>query len=326
LALALLQFSGCDNVDVRERDIPESLNALQESTIGDLPSRGVDDVNMGHISNTEDMIVFEYGGDEMSMPYYIEGGNENTDTEIALLVFVDGVLQPFRIEHGDGTSSGIADMQYIPVTGVRKEFNIVFLPDGAKEGDKLGVYVCSILKPSFIPQTREAPSFGYYHYLAQVAPQQIVFHNDTADGEKRGTEEDSYKEIPESILEKLAAVGIAPDELDEYGTRVDLFAEKDDEVYITCGGNVLRMKLRMYGGENITRNVFVFINNKPMKIDGYDYIQSTVKKNKMNDLDISIELKDLADMNVIYAISVPTGTGYLNGGDVIKTTSKLLVK
>ena len=82
--------------------------------------------------------------------------------------------------------------------------------------------------------------------------------------------------------------------------------------------------MRMFGGLNVEDKVTVFVNNKPVKINGGDYFTVKMQKGKMATITFDLDLSEYDEINSIYAIAMTSGK-YYELQDVYKTDSMLLV-
>ena len=119
--------------------------------------------------------VYEYTGEEISIPYYVEGMEEEIKADFGLILFVDGVSQPYKIRQNGATSEEQFMHKFSLANNEKEEFDIVFSPVTVKNGERVSVIPATILKPDFIPENEDKPNYGIYHSLAANTPNEIYF-------------------------------------------------------------------------------------------------------------------------------------------------------
>lgn len=272
--------------------------------------------------------VYEYTGEEISIPYYVEGMEEEIKADFGLILFVDGVSQPYKIRQNGATSEEQFMHKFSLANNEKEEFDIVFSPVTVKNGERVSVIPATILKPDFIPENEDKPNYGIYHSLAANTPNEIYFKSGSVNSrELRGYSNYSLDDIPETLKDNGNAVSVSDDAdgLDKM-TVVELLPEDEEKNVIYANNGKAKFKLRMYGGPELTYNTTVFVNHKPVQVMNADYLETNTEKGKMCTFDIEIDVSNYERLNTIYAISNPSGKGYF--ADInfpIKTKSILLV-
>lgn len=337
--LVILVLFGCTAYDVRDTSSSEAMIAsegVNTSTIIDTNSDATensedwmlrDQITYGFVKDDDSvgiMSVFEYNGETLSIPFMFETLTA-TGHDAGLLVFIGGVPQSYSIEYADGTISEKNVMQKIPLTEEGKmEFNLLIDPNIGKKGDKLGIYVCNIIYPSFQPDQVEEPSYQYYGSLAQLVPQQIKFEVDAQTKNASMIYAKNGMELSEDITNAILAFSNSIEENLDENYYVELYQNTRDELVMTSENGKIKLHLIWYGGVEGIYNTIIFINNEPVSIEGMNSIQVEAKRNKMSLCDITLDISDYDYLNTIYAIAVPSDDSYLEYSRIAKTNSKLL--
>lgn len=80
-------------------------------------------------------MVYTYDGEPLEIPFSITGASSGKTTEIGVLLFVDGMAQPYSAVYEDGTELEESYMQVFNLDyGQQENFNMVFQPVTGKAG------------------------------------------------------------------------------------------------------------------------------------------------------------------------------------------------
>ncbi|RDU24896.1 hypothetical protein [Anaerosacchariphilus polymeriproducens] len=323
-----IYMAGCRADDVRDSSKETNISAKSEQTEEtSSKTEKQDEISFGYIANgSGEMNVYNYDGDTIEVPFSFTALNK-TGHDIGFLVFIDGKLQRYTVKYSDGTISDETMMQKFYCDGKGKQqFSFEILPNTGKKGDKLGIYVCAIVYPSFKPKNAEQPSYQYYGSLSQVVPQQVTFNADVPKEEIKYIETKDGLKLTEDItkyIEYFSAKSVQ--EALENNTYVNLYQKSLDENKIYSEDGKVTLHLQLYGGVDGIYNTTIFVNNQPITIDGADFIKTEMKANKMAECEITLDLDNLDELNTIYAVSVPADNAYLDYAPVTKTNSVLMI-
>lgn len=272
-----------------------------------------------------DIESLTYSGEDVSVPYYIESTDENngSDVSIGLLIFVDGEVQPFRVEdndkNGDEESMHIFHMK----SGEKKKFNILFTPINGKKDETIGFLPVTVWNPEYQPGKSDNSSFGNTYETMSNVPLPLHMKKSTEAKTTETSVKIKYTDIPEKIKDQYEGTELG-DTFDAIDASPNLEIEsKNSRVEMKEDGSV-DLTFNAYGGAQITRKMTVFVNNQPVKIDNGDYVKYRVKKNKMCQIKVKLDKAKVSDGDVIYAIAVDTGKDYrlgveLLGGPILVT-------
>ena len=79
--------------------------------------------------------VFSYSGEALDIPFKLMGTKEGAPQEVGLLLFVNGIAQPYSIAFDDGTELADAYMQTFQLEqDVENIFHLIFQPVTGKAG------------------------------------------------------------------------------------------------------------------------------------------------------------------------------------------------
>jgi len=118
-----------------------------------------------------------------------------------------------------------------------------------------------------------------------------------------------------TFLDQHPRIGIFP-----YGEEID----PDYQGVISTENGRATVHLFVYGGQEVTNRITVFVNHLPVRINGADFIEVQMSQGKMAIFDLELELAELDHFNSLYAIMMTTGEDY-HLQDIFKTRTVLLV-
>lgn len=269
-------------------------------------------------------MVYTYQGEPLEVPFSITGASPGATSEIGVLLFVDGVVQPYSAVYADGTVLEEKAMQIFKLDYEQKEdFDLVFQPVTGSAGETVPIMVVTILEPSFVAEGPDNPRYGYYHQESATTSRQITFEVDAPE-QTLAIANTAYEvtDIPQDVLDTLAAWG-AMDTLDITAT---LSLGEGDDSYIQTDGKTATVTVRLYGGPEADFNITLFVNHQPVPLDGADYLAVRTVKNQMVEATFQIDTSELGELGTIYAIAATPEDGELEINNPIKTTSMLFVQ
>ena len=285
-------FSGCEfNSSTQTVNI---LNPFMESSESLMSEYG------HSLFSFPDDDTFYYQGGLLEVPYIFYGGR--VDSEVGLLVFIDGIVQPYFINNT--TSESEFKYMYINNIAANSEqvVTLSILPTVGKMGDELQLNFVCIDFPSLTDK-----SMLNLQSMSTTFSWKLSFLSDIS------TDPVSLPEIGIRILETSDTIDI---DFEVYG---NFYLETDNE------SKVARLFASEEENEGIHR-ITMFINNNPAIIDGYrnyfDIDKSDVDKKIYK---FQVEEDNLSDLGILYAIGVSLND-YVrdNQIDVVKTNSQAL--
>lgn len=252
--------------------------------------------------------VFTYSGEPLEIPFELTGTMEGSPQEVGLLLFVDGIAQPYSVVHSDGTELTDAYMQTFRLEqDVENIFTMVFQPVTGKAGDVLSIQAVTILSPGFLPEGAENPNYGFYHSANFTIPLQIAFEKDAPpEGLKDAADSYEIVDIPSSVTDRDEIFGIE-DSRDENSYLSVSSAEDESSSVLYSKDGMVTFKVRLYGGPEANQNITVYVNHQPVQVNGADYLAVRTQKDKMAEATITLDASTFGENNTIYAIASSTG-------------------
>ena len=314
-------------VDYSDGDVggesPSDIFASEES------EQSLGAFSFGPLSDHDEREVYEYTGEDIRIPFQVAGMDTKGSADFGLLVFLDGISQPYRIEESNGTSSKEQVMHKFYLEGeASKQFEIVFTPVIGEEGEKVSIVFSTIFQPDYTPQNEEITNYGVYHDLNATLPQEVYFKVEPPNSSQRSIHSASVsQEIPEEIKSQnnLFQTNGSSDIFDEI-TVADLLPAEESSEKIAAKNGKAKMKFRLYGGPEVTYRTTIFVNHIPVQVLDAELLETTTEKGKMNTIEFELDTNAYGKINTIYAISVVSDKGYLtDAASPLKTKSVLLL-
>ncbi|WP_276624192.1 hypothetical protein [Syntrophomonas wolfei] len=257
-----------------------------------------------------------YDGKNVTVQYNILNGEQ--DASFGLLIFTNGVLQPFCINDGSDTTM----YRFNVLKNQSVTFPISFDPVQLNEKENT-VYFLLMLDPDFYPEDKTQP-FGHNHSISQLLPWKLV--NNSAGSRTSKINIASIENFQQKQIEK------SPPEFDQKDQKSDspLELNINSECPIELNNNAKKISVPLNISSKINGKyrVSVFINHEPINaFDGCDYIDIDCDKDTNYKLTVNIDSSDLKDSNnFAYAIAVPVDYNF-DGLDiqVAKSASVILI-
>ena len=174
LLISVLATSGCNHekptssVDVSGNPFQEHQGS-QEDTLR---------ISHGIIDPDPQTGKLVYNDAPVTCTYMLN--NEGAKTEWGIVIYVNGVQQPYTVDNGAQES-----VCHIFTVGEksRKDLKITFTPIIGKSGQDLSVIFATVLKPSYILEEKEiSTGYGYYHSYSTGLPMQLIMNQDAPSG------------------------------------------------------------------------------------------------------------------------------------------------
>jgi len=271
-----------------------------------------------------------YDGEPIQLSYYLEG--TGSDTEVGLMLFLDGVPQPHQVIESSQQDGRIdADQEVLlskhrVSSDGRIEFTVSFTPVTGSAGDDLGLFGVFLWEPSFVPET-EDKGFGIYQDASFYIPLTVIMETDAPQYTENYAPAIETEPIPQSAKEisqnkDLDASGrVRQADFNLYTgefnwSNVNLFAENGK----------IDLELSGYGGTETDYRVTIFVNHEPVSIAGQQSFLMGIHNDKMSKYKFTLDIHDYDRLNTIYAMIIPVGESYKDS-EIYghKTKSVLLV-
>lgn len=304
-------LTGCGGNDkAGEKTEQPDASAGVSGDLADLfdPASSAEEAGSFSYGWTDERDVFTYSGEALRIPFKLAGAMEGSPQEVGLLLFVDGIAQPYSAVFSDGTELAETYMQTFPLEqGEENLFDLVFQPVTGKAGESLSIQAVTILRPSYLPEGAENPNYGFYHSANITIPLQIAFEKDAPE-EGRKTAAESYEivDIPKSVTNSDEIFGLENGrDTNSYLSVIPAEDENGSVLYSKDGAVTFR--IRLYGGPEADQNITVFVNHQPVQVDGADYLAVRTQKDKMVEATITLDVSAFGEKGTIYAIASSGG-------------------
>ena len=154
----MIAGSGCSNNVTKQenKNLVKSIENNQNSQEESSKDISYGQFGFGVVAEKQGMISYTYKNDDISIPYYVEGLDQTMTSNFGIIVFVDGIAQPYSIRKEDGNVSEESYMTKFSLDNKEREnFDIVFQPISGKKGEKVGVIIATILAPDYLPKNEK---------------------------------------------------------------------------------------------------------------------------------------------------------------------------
>lgn len=250
----------------------------------------------------------------VSFSYFVDNSGKTTD--FGLLLFVNGIRQPYRTEEDSENKI----MHTFDVNqDEQKVQTIEFEPVVGEKGDEVLVEIVSMFHPDFIQ--KENSNYKFNHKISSLYPSKMLVTQETGLSESKVCSEYEVTPISDELRQQFnetgstgASIGNALDnnvyietlKNDAFHTPKDLKEGKGNNQPFTTNDSVT---LCMYGGEPCKYRVSMYINHDLVTgaFDGADYIDMTPSRDSICTKKIDLEKLNLSleDYNHLYFIAVP---------------------
>lgn len=319
LAICMLLCVGCSDKISDNQIVQTTEEELGEMFATSQPSKkslgqygfGVQDVMLEKV-NSRNMIQVEYNGEEIHIPYYVQGMGKGDVADFALMLWVNGVPHSFWIEYADGKSEKESFMQPFQLEGLeRREFDVVFKPHSGKKGDRISFVFGTVLKPDYMVESVEHPNFGNYLHLSANTPFELKLN---ADVEELyiGTNPFKEQDITQEIIDKKKNIlhSSSLDSLDQNVILNIYDSETKDPQIVYIKDNCAKVDFELLGGADVSHRITFYVNHKLVKVNGADYLTVKTRKGKMYCAEVELELEEHQKLNSLYAVSMTDGEDY----------------
>lgn len=328
LCASMIMNCGCNNSEVNEPQVSGTglENAFeQEDTQKQAYSLGR--YSFGFVDISDSTLQYEYTGEEVHIKYYVQGAEEdqNKESKLGLLWFTDGIPQPYSIEYENGTEEDEAYMHKFVLKGQeKKEFEVVFKPVAGKKGSSVGIIPATILQPDYQPDSEDNPNYGNYHNLSFNIPAELKIASDVKET-KSADKSVKVEKLSDEILKEYKNTYGTEYTSDDTDPVFELKSDTGENASVIHAQNgKFTLRVQIYGGEEVTNRLTIFVNHEPVKINGKDYSEFKTEKGKVCCIDLTVDAGDLEELNTVYGVIMTAGDDY-TVQTIYKTDSVLLL-
>lgn len=303
----LFCFAPALSVSGKNEAEPDLFEENRETFEQEVKSELSRNLNFNAIDPPEDY-TSHFTGDPIQISWEFSATEGNAES--ALLIFVDGRVQPYRVV--DGRSEAETRLSPLHVFRLPKdesrEITVEFTPAAGRAGESVGVFFAAVATPSFLPESLDRPYYGLNNWTMNTLAWNLIFDADvpnpiTADD----FVEAAFSPIPAPDSETALSA------YDDYFLQYAYFAmtapdgDEFDPTVIAENGRI-PLKIVKYGGETAQYRVTVFLNHRPIPVDGKDSLTIPIEYGKQSTVEFEIDISDAPRLNTLYAIVVPLGT------------------
>ena len=274
---------------------PEDSQALGSVIIG----------AVGHSEKDEKGTFYTYNGGEMVLPFRVEGSGSIVCSGIGILLFVDGLPQPYKTE---GTDYGFLHT-FFPPDNEAYTVDLVFTPVTGKAGDDLEVYAVSVLAPNYsytskdsqaFPYTGGSPSAGFRLKYQQTPPEE-TFPKESlwlSNVEIR-KESLSFSEIGDWSEQELQ------ENLEYHFFANNILDTSAPYVYEVEGAQPIHLRYEVFGSPYVRYHLVFFVDNQPVASREGTPILVDVETGQKTVVEAQLDMTGFDTESVLYAVLVP---------------------
>ena len=286
------QPSTTSEADTQE---PEDSQALGSVIIG----------AAGDSQKDEKGTFYTYNGGEMVLPFRVEGSGSIVCGGIGILLFVDGLPQPYKTE---GTDYGFLHT-FFPPDNEAYTVDLVFTPVTGKAGDDLEVYAVSVLAPNYsytskdsqaFPYTGGSPSAGFRLKYQQTPPEE-TFPKESlwlSNVEIR-KESLSFSEIGDWSEQELQ------ENLEYHFFANNILDTSAPYVYEVEGAQPIHLRYEVFGSPYVRYHLVFFVDNQPVASQDGTPIFVDVENGQKTVVEAQLDMTGFDTESVLYAVLVP---------------------
>lgn len=287
------------------------------------------------INDNDEVIPLSYDGDEVVLDYYVQA--EGKATNVGFLVYTDGIAQPYKLNMTD------SDYQYMHIIDLEENvdtpFQFIFTPITGEKGDTVNITITSVYHPSFIPDMKEATSYGGYHDTLSVM-RPIEFHENPKLLELEELPTNKFlkdvrlstEAVTDDLLKRLGGLITIDSEMLETSVfnivEIEDKSDYDDTFQIDKQGHV-HIQFKIVGHPGVIYQNTFYLNHQALSDqDGKRSFETKLMKGEVAVIDIELDVETLDDFSTFYVVSTPVNPDdfYEDVITPIKTPSVLLYK
>lgn len=267
-------------------------------------------ISFGPISESEkdEFGVFRvYAGGQMYLPFSIEATGTISSYDVGILIFIDGVVQPYQIgpdgeyaymhtfSQKDGTqmygiTTTIADVYFTPITG--------------EKGDVLEIYAVALLNPGYLPSQGEQ---GFAHTFGAVSCGSRLKYNATPPEDTYPEKSTRLLELNTSVVDCSALDILGWSDTDLIELRKHSFKANGQTVYAygVQEDEPVTLRYQVWGTPYVHYGLVFFVDNEPVyAADGADILVSFEMGKKVI-IEAKLDMTGFSGESAVYAILVP---------------------
>lgn len=269
--------------------------------------------------------VLTYDGNPIQLSYFLQGTGSNT--EVGLMLFLDGVPQPHRVVKNNQQDDLFIGGQKVLMTNHRvsgngrTEFTVEFTPVTGSSGEEIGLHAIFLFEPSFVPKT-ESQTFGVYHDGRFQIPLSVIMKTDAPSQAENYAVSIETTPIPQS--EKIN------DELNPSGriSQPHFLFYSGESYYpnkLVAKNSQIELTTSIYGGVEADYRITIFVNHQPIMIGGHHNFLMRTHYDQISTYRFTLDLRNYNRINSLYAVIIPVGQSYKDENIYGKKTDSILL-
>lgn len=320
IIFALLALTGCNHQDngsstqttvsniftqpVGETAPDPSMEMATAISSWVLPEYSLDDV--GHFVS--------YEGGEMHLPYsFTYTGSELSEYGVTIMLFLDGRLQPFRINDSDTVQYVHTLYPEASEDSKTVTLDLVFTPITGHSGDTLDL---SIYSRQFSDWKWENEAVGLEEYTSSITTRlkfsQTPPEATLPDAESRVLSWNcdytdctlsEYESWSEDSWNKLSNCLRITNE--EYTTDTSLSGQWYRYLFDVTPEVSMELSMELVNTSGVEYGIVVFVDNQPVSTDPADLIYIDEAPGQKTTLTLTLDMSNFEDQSKVYAVVIP---------------------
>lgn len=261
--------------------------------------------------------VIEYAP-TVSLAYYVENDSGDKTVDFGLLLFVNGISQPYRT---DGEPENKTMHIFNVNSSEKKTQTISFEAVTGEQGEALWVDVVTMIQPDYVQEKNV--DYGFHHKISSLYPSKMLVTEKTGKTDPKVCTDYEAEHISDAQRQQFSTMGEnggAGDNLLDTNTTIEALkngvlitpaermqqAEPDLTPFQTSDF----VELCMYGGKAPCKyRVSMYVNHELVKgaFDGADFIDMTASRDEICRKKIVLSELGLTlnEWNHLYFVAVP---------------------
>lgn len=246
-----------------------------------------------------------YEGGELSMPFAIHATGSIGDQGIGILLFLDGMPQPYKIEENGA-------YQYMhtfyPTSGEAYLADISFIPVTGQSGDTLELYAATILDPDFCIE--EGIKGFVYTHGSVVSGTRLRFDaappscDDLISNHRLISQTSSYIDSSFSEISGWSDTDLM-EKIEAHLYVNDVDDEKDCILYGVTADEPVRIRYEVWGSPYVHYSLIVFLDNVPVFTAEEEILSVTIQNGKKTVIEAELDMTGFDGESVVYVMLVP---------------------
>ncbi|WP_142413596.1 hypothetical protein [Hathewaya massiliensis] len=320
LVTIVLFLGGCGKEEVKQSNLGKEENPFN------IQENEKVDYSFGHgvINPDPEKRVLTYNDKDISLIY--ELSNEQKECSLGIMIFLNGVLHPYKAE-GDKETT---DMKVFKLgKNETKQIPLSFKPVVGKKGDKLPVNFVVMLNPEIQKYNKNFKNFAHNQNITQLIPWKIEFLSDTNNNLEVSDIKDNKVKMDNEFKSKF----IQKDRNGQERNRLDNMSflsilvegKKYNKSTLEIEKSLDKLSVQLYGGKPGKYRLMVFLDNEPIRVNGKNQLFDVdLEKDNITSVPLSLNKELIKGKSNLYVMAVPIGEQNIEYRDLLKTDSLVI--